>query len=68
MTSPIGEGVTNVLSMDVSPSNQCLGFGDQNNVLHLYSSVNEPILNPFAVETEFADTVSEKGKYLKAMF
>ena len=36
------------ISMDISPSNQCLAFGDTANALHLYSSVPEPVLNPFA--------------------
>ncbi len=45
------------ISMDISPSNQCLGFGDTANWIHLYSSVPEPVLNPFARPTEFADEV-----------
>ena len=44
-------------SIDISPSNACLAFGDTANSLHLYSSNSEPILNPFARETEFADPV-----------
>ena len=44
-------------SLDISPSNTCLAFGDTANSLHLYSSNSEPILNPFARETEFADPV-----------
>eukprot|EP00095_Tigriopus_kingsejongensis_P002899 maker-scaffold336_size202805-snap-gene-0.16 protein:Tk02899 transcript:maker-scaffold336_size202805-snap-gene-0.16-mRNA-1 annotation:"pab-dependent poly -specific ribonuclease subunit pan2" len=43
------------ISMDISPSNQCLAFGDTTNSIHLYSSVEEPILNPYARDTEFAD-------------
>ena len=45
------------MSLDISPSNQCLAFGDTSNSLHLYSSVAEPILNPYARETEFADPI-----------
>jgi len=47
------EGST--ISMDVSPSNQCLAFGDTANWVHLYSSVAEPVLNPFPRDSEFAD-------------
>ena len=47
------------LSMDISPSNQCLAFGDSTNSLHLYSSVPDPVLNPFARDTEFADQVEQ---------
>ena len=47
----------NIMSLDISPSNQCLAFGDTSNSLHLYSSVAEPILNPYARETEFADPI-----------
>ena len=47
------EGCSTV-SMDISPSNQCVAFGDTSNSLHLYSSVAEPVLNPYARDTEFA--------------
>jgi PAB-dependent poly(A)-specific ribonuclease subunit 2 len=43
------------ISMDISPSNQCVAFGDTTNSMHLYSSVGEPVLNPYARNTEFAD-------------
>ena len=46
------------ISMDISPSNQCLAFGDTANSVHLYSSVSDPVLNPFARETEFADSMA----------
>ncbi len=55
------EGCSTV-SMDISPSNQCLGFGDTANWLHLYSSVPDPVLNPFARATEFADEVGNLYK------
>ena len=45
------------MSLDISPSNQCLAFGDTSNSLHLYSSVPEPILNPYARDSEFADPI-----------
>ena len=38
----------NTISMDISPSNQCLAFGDSLNEVYLYSSVPEPAMNPFA--------------------
>ena len=48
-----------VLSMDISPSNQFMSFGDLSNTVHLYSSVSvsvtESRFNPYARETEFAD-------------
>lgn len=47
------------ISMDISPSNQCLAFGDTTNSVHLYSSVPEPVLNPFARDTEFADEATQ---------
>ncbi len=47
------------ISMDIAPSHQCMAFGDTANWLHLYSSVAEPVLNPFARSTEFADEVSK---------
>lgn len=53
--SPI-EGCSTI-SMDISPSNTCLAFGDTANAVHLYSSVAEPVFNPFGRETEFADPV-----------
>ncbi|TRY64214.1 hypothetical protein TCAL_00495 [Tigriopus californicus] len=46
----------NTISMDISPSRQCMAFGDTTNSIHLYSSLAEPVLNPYARETEFADT------------
>ena len=47
------------ISMDISPSNQCLAFGDSLNEVYLYSSmVSEPAMNPFARDTEFADPIS----------
>lgn len=50
------EGCSTV-SMDISPSNQCLAFGDTSNQVHLFSSVPEPVFNPYARDTEFADHV-----------
>lgn len=47
------------ISMDISPSNQCVAFGDTSNSIHLFSSVDEPVLNPYARETEFADEVCD---------
>ena len=38
----------NTISMDISPSNQVLAFGDSLNEIYLYSSVSEPAMNPFA--------------------
>jgi PAB-dependent poly(A)-specific ribonuclease subunit 2 len=52
------EGCSTV-SMDISPSNQCLAFGDTANSLHLYSSVAEPVFNPYARDSEFADPVEQ---------
>ena len=54
----LGMDGCSTISMDISPSNQCLAFGDTSNSVHLYSSVSEPVLNPFARETEFADPVT----------
>ncbi len=51
------DGSTMTLTMDISPSNQCLAFGDTSNTLHLYSSVAEPMLNPYSRDSEFADPV-----------
>ena len=50
----------NTISMDISPSNQCLAFGDSLNEVYLYSSVSEPAMNPFARETEFAEPVPSR--------
>lgn len=47
----------NIMSLDISPSNQCMAFGDTSNSVHLYSSVAEPILNPYARDSEFADPI-----------
>jgi PAB-dependent poly(A)-specific ribonuclease subunit 2 len=50
----------NTISMDISPSNQCLAFGDSLNEVYLYSSVSEPAMNPFARDTEFAEHVPSR--------
>ena len=34
-----------------------MSFGDTSNSLHLYSSVAEPLLNPYARDSEFADPI-----------
>eukprot|EP00096_Caligus_rogercresseyi_P013542 TRINITY_DN6183_c0_g1_i1.p1 TRINITY_DN6183_c0_g1~~TRINITY_DN6183_c0_g1_i1.p1 ORF type:complete len:1219 (-),score=351.45 TRINITY_DN6183_c0_g1_i1:406-4062(-) len=47
----------NTISMDISPSNQVLAFGDTGNTLYLYSSYDDPVLNPYSRATEFADPV-----------
>jgi len=50
-----------VLSMDVSPSNHCLGFGDENNRLHIFSNQTDseaPSFNLYPKETEFADATT----------
>ena len=47
----------NIMSLDISPSNQCMAFGDTSNSIHLYSSVAEPMLNPYARDSEFADPI-----------
>nr|XP_040577554.1 PAN2-PAN3 deadenylation complex catalytic subunit PAN2-like [Lepeophtheirus salmonis] len=49
----------NTISMDISPSNQCLAFGDTGNTIYLYSSYADPVLNPYARATEFADPVEQ---------
>ena len=49
----------NTISMDISPSNQCMAFGDTSNTVYLYSTVPEPVLNPYAGTTEFADPVEQ---------
>ena len=53
----------NTISMDISPSNQCLAFGDSLNELYLYgsTSVSEPAMNPFARETEFAEPLKPQN-------
>ena len=48
---------SNVMSLDISPSNQCLAFGDTSNSINLYSSVPDPVLNPYARDSEFADPI-----------
>lgn len=50
---------SNTMCMDISPSNQCMAFGDTSNSIHLYSSVAEPVLNPYARDSEFADPVEQ---------
>ena len=47
----------NIISLDISPSNQCMAFGDTSNSIHLYSSVADPMLNPYARDSEFADPI-----------
>ena len=48
---------SNVMSLDISPSNQCLAFGDTSNTINLYASVSDPVLNPYARDSEFADPI-----------
>lgn len=50
-------GSSSTISMDISPSNQCMAFGDTANYVHLYtqSNISGPAFNPFPRETEFAD-------------
>ena len=46
------------LSMDISLSNQCLGFGDENSTISVFSKadlVEQPVFNVCPRETEFAD-------------
>lgn len=50
-------GCNMTMSLDISPSNQCMAFGDASNSVHLYSSVAEPMLNPYARDSEFADPI-----------
>ncbi len=50
---------SSTISMDISPSNQCMAFGDTSNAMHLYSSVADPVLNPYARDTEFADQAEQ---------
>ena len=47
----------NIMSFDISPSNQCMAFGDTSNSIHMYSSVAEPMLNPYARDSEFAGPI-----------
>ena len=55
------------ISMDISPSNQCLAFGDTANALHLYSSVPEPVLNPFA-RCDYSIAITIKPGFLIRFF
>ena len=43
--------------MDLSPSNHCLGFGDENSCISIYGQTgnSEPGFNLFPRDTEFAD-------------
>ena len=45
------------LSMDISPSNHCMAFGDEHSGISVYNQAgnNEPVFNLFPRETEFAD-------------
>ena len=49
----------NIMSLDISPSNQCLAFGDNSNSINLYASVADPVLNPYARDSEFADPIEQ---------
>ena len=49
----------NIMSLDISPSNQCLAFGDTSNSINLYASVADPVLNPYARDSEFADPIEQ---------
>merc|ERR1719495_1250578 len=45
------------LSMDISPSNHCMAFGDEHSGISVYNQAgnNEPVFILFPRETEFAD-------------
>uniref|UniRef100_A0A915ANS2 USP domain-containing protein n=1 Tax=Parascaris univalens TaxID=6257 RepID=A0A915ANS2_PARUN len=46
-----------IFSLDVSPSRQCIAFGDQTGFIHLFSDRAQPVFNENAWETEFPDPV-----------
>ncbi|XP_051153059.1 PAN2-PAN3 deadenylation complex catalytic subunit PAN2 isoform X2 [Leptopilina boulardi] len=54
----VATGGAMILSFDVSPTSQCLSFGDSVGSIHLMSTNNpEPQFNTFSRPTEFADPV-----------
>lgn len=54
----VATGGAMILSFDVSPTSQCLSFGDAVGSIHLMSTNNpEPQFNTFSRPTEFADPV-----------
>lgn len=46
-----------LFSLDISPSRQCIAFGDQTGFIHLFSDRAQPVFNENAWETEFPDPV-----------
>ena len=62
MTASCGGGggsgaVVAACSMDVSPSWQCLAFGDSSGAVHLWSNGEEPVMNSYAQPTVFPNEV-----------
>uniref|UniRef100_A0A915PWR9 PAN2 UCH domain-containing protein n=1 Tax=Setaria digitata TaxID=48799 RepID=A0A915PWR9_9BILA len=47
-----------ITSLDVSTSKQCISFGDQTGLIHLFSDRMEPVFNENSWGTDFPDPVS----------